>query len=127
MRRMFTAGSVALATLVAVLAAETAQAHHPITIYDTDSEVTLRGRVIELRYTNPHSWLIVEAEDGADGRLARWAFEAEGASNLQRRGFMRDTVTPGMIVTVRGHPLKDGRPAALLASIVLPDGTTLDL
>ena len=41
-------------------------AHHSMTMFDTNKEVTLTGVVKEFQYTNPHSWLIIEAsnEDG---------------------------------------------------------------
>jgi hypothetical protein len=32
---------------------------------------------------------------------------------------------PGEKVTVKGHPLKDGRPAALLVSVTKADGSVL--
>jgi hypothetical protein len=43
-----------------------------------------------------------------------------------RRGIGRNSLPPGMEVTVRGRPMKDGRPAAAWIDVTLPDGTVLD-
>ena len=44
--------------------------------------------------------------------MTTWGFEAEGPSTLQRAGIRKSDLMPGMPVTVTGHPMRDGRPAA---------------
>jgi hypothetical protein len=94
-------------------------------MFDFTREVSLSGTVKEFQYTNPHSWLIVTVEN-EDGTTTDWGFEAEGPSTLQRRGIGRNSLPVGMEVTVRGRPMKDGRPAAAWIDVTLPDGTVLD-
>ena len=98
---------------VAAFAAMTvpAVAHHSGAMFDNKKEVTVTGVVKEFQYTNPHSWLLVDVK-GQDGKLTTWGFEAEGPSTLQRAGIRRSDFAPGTQVTITGHPMRDGRPAA---------------
>jgi hypothetical protein len=111
--------------IAAAALAAPALAHHSIAMFDFTKEVTLTGVVKEFQYTNPHSWLIVTVTN-EDGTTTDWGFEAEGPSTLIRRGIGRNTLPVGMEVTVRGRPMKDGRPAAAWVDVTLPDGTVLD-
>ncbi len=115
-------GAAAAAALV--LAAGAAPAHHSTAMFDFTQEVVMTGTVVEFQYTNPHSWLIVDVED-ENGETVRWAFEGDGPGVLIRRGIARSSLEPGMEVTVRGAPMKDGRPAASWLEAVLPDGQVL--
>ena len=99
---------VAIALTVAALPA---MAHHSGTMFDDKKEVTLTGVVKEFQYTNPHSWLLVDVK-GPDGKVTTWGFEAEGPSTLVRAGIRLSDFMPGTVVTITGHPMKDGRPAA---------------
>jgi hypothetical protein len=86
-------------------------AHHSGAMFDDKKEVTLTGVVKEFQYTNPHSWLLVDVK-GADGKMTTWGFEAEGPSTLLRAGIRKSDFAPGTPITITGHPMKDGRPAA---------------
>ena len=86
-------------------------AHHSGAMFDDKKEVTLTGVVKEFQYTNPHSWLLVDVK-GDDGKVVTWGFEAEGPSTLLRAGIRKSDFAPGTQITISGHPMKDGRPAA---------------
>ena len=101
---------VALASVLACLAIP-ASAHHSAAMFDTSKEVTLTGVVREFQYTNPHSWLLVDVKD-KDGTVTTWGFEAEGPSTLLRAGIHRGDLAPGTLITIKGNPHRDGRPAA---------------
>jgi len=109
---------------VLVMGSVPASAHHSSAAYDRDADVVLTGTIKEFQYTNPHSWLIVEAVDKA-GKTVDWGFEAEGPSTLLRAGIKISSLKAGEKVGVTGHPLKDGRPAALLVSVTKADGSVL--
>jgi hypothetical protein len=96
-------------TLAAI--AVPAVAHHSGAMFDDKKEVTLSGVVKEFQYTNPHSWLLVDVK-GPDGKVTTWGFEAEGPSTLLRAGIRRSDFAPGTPLTITGHPMRDGRPAA---------------
>lgn len=120
--RAFRAGVAALL----MLAGSAALAHHSTAMFDfnKEKELTLSGTVVEFQYTNPHSWLIVDVEKD-DGSIERWAFEADGPPFLIRRGISRTSLEPGMKVTVRTAPMKDGRPAGSWLEATLEDGSSL--
>ena len=94
-----------------------AAAHHSGAMFDDKKEVTLTGTIKEFQYTNPHSWLIVDVK-GGDGKVTTWGFEAEGPTTLLRAGITRSDLTPGMQITITGHPMRDGRPAATFMKAV---------
>jgi len=99
--------------LPAVFAAVTlpAVAHHSAVMFDDAKEITVTGTVKEFQYTNPHSWLLVDVK-GADGKVTTWGFEAEGPSTLTRANIRKSDLAPGTEITISGHPMRDGRPAA---------------
>ena len=104
MKTLLVAVAMAAASVPAI-------AHHSGAMFDDNKEVTLTGVVKEFQYTNPHSWLLVEVK-GEDGKVVTWGFEAEGPSTLLRAGIRRSDFAPGTQITITGHPMKDGRPAA---------------
>lgn len=115
-----TARRIAVVTLALALAPVLALAHHSGVMFDENKEVTLEGVVKEFQYTNPHSWLIVEVTK--DGTTTAWGFEAEGPTTLRQMGVRPSDFTPGTRVTITGHPMKDGRPAAAWTKAVRADG-----
>lgn len=117
-----------LATLLAASAFITAPgiAHHSGTMFEPEKEVTLTGVVKEFQYTNPHSWLVVDITN-KDGTVTTWGFEAEGPSTLIRSGIHKSDFKPGTKITITGHPMRDGRPAAAWTKAVREsDGKMFD-
>ena len=100
-------------------------AHHSAVMFDDAKEVTLKGVVKEFQYTNPHSWLLVDVKN-ADGTVTTWGFEAEGPSTLTRAGIRRSDFAPGTELTISGHPMRDGRPAASWIKATRGDGKDFD-
>jgi hypothetical protein len=98
-----------------------ANAHHAGVMFEEDREVTMDGVVREFQFTNPHSWLLVDITE-EDGTVTTWGFEAEGPSTLMRRGIRVGDLKPGTRLTITGHPMKDGRPAAAWTHAVRDDG-----
>ena len=95
-----------------------ALAHHSAAMFDHEQIVELKGVVKEFQYTNPHSWLLVDVT-GEDGKVTTWGFEAEGPSTLMRAGIRKSTLPPGTEITIRGNPLRDGRPGAAWVDAVV--------
>ena len=96
-------------------------AHHSGTMFDDTKEITVTGIVTEFQYTNPHSWLLIDVKE-KDGKTTTWGFEAEGPSTLTRAGIRPSDFKAGTKVTMTGHPMKDGRPAATWIKAVRGDG-----
>jgi len=97
------------------------EAHHSGVMFDDQKEVTFEGVVKEFQYTNPHSWLLVDVTN-KDGSVTTWGFEAEGPTTLIRNGVRPKDLSFGTKLTITGHPMKDGRPAALWLKAVRADG-----
>lgn len=111
-----------LSAMVLMLAALPGIAHHSGSMFEKVKTVTLTGVVKEFQYTNPHSWLIVDVTD-ANGKVTTWGFESEGPSTLGRAGIKKSDFAPGTKLTITGHPMRDGRPAAFwLKAVRLSDG-----
>lgn len=90
-------------------------------MFDESKSATYRGSVREFQYTNPHAWLIVDVEN-ANGQVTTWGFETLAPSSLMRLGIRKGDFPFGTKVTVKGNPMKDGRPAAYLISVTRADG-----
>jgi hypothetical protein len=106
-----------LAALALPLAAA---AHHSFAMFDMTRTTHHTGRVKEVQWTNPHVW--VELEVNADGKAAVLSFEGAAISVLKRVGWTSDTVKAGDVVTVAGHPFRDGRPGGSIDHLILADG-----
>ena len=100
-------------------------AHHSTVMFDDQKEITVTGVVKEFQYTNPHSWLLVDVTSD-DGTVTTWGFEAEGPSTLARAGIRKSDLQPGTEITITGHPMRDGRPAAAWLHATRGDGKELD-
>lgn len=101
-----------------------ALAHHSAAMFDPAKVVNVTGTVKEFQYTSPHSWLqIVVRQPG--GQTALWSFEAENPSQLIRAGILSSTFKPGDRVTVKAHPMRDGRFAGEMMAVTMPDGTVI--
>jgi hypothetical protein len=97
------------------------QAHHAASMFEAEKETTVTGVVKEFQYTNPHSWLLVDVTN-KDGSVTTWGFEAEGPGVLMRNGIRKSDFAPGTKLTITGHPMKNGQPAASWIKAVRGDG-----
>lgn len=98
-----------LASALAV-AASAVHAHHSFAVYfDSSKDVTITGTVTSFRFTNPHGTIALDVTD-AQGRVTHWRAETNAPVVLQRRGWARDTIKPGQVVTIDGWPSRDGKP-----------------
>jgi len=76
----------------------------------------MEGKVTEVHYLVPHSWIYVEVKD-AKGVPTAWAMEGTGHGGLQRVGVKREDLKAGDAVKVRCHLLRDGSNGALLGFV----------
>jgi hypothetical protein len=108
--------------IVLLLPLNVATAHHSAAMFDHSKTISLHGTVKNFQFTNPHSWLIVMVT-GADGKPVEWGFEAEGPSTLLHAGILPKSFRPGDKVTITANPMRDGRPAGALISVLKADGS----
>jgi hypothetical protein len=98
-----------LASGVLVVASSAARAHHSFAMFDQANPIELEGIVQEFKYTNPHSYLLLEVK-GDDGAITVWNLEGSAPSILGRDGWSRDSLKPGDHVVVTIDPLHSGAP-----------------
>jgi hypothetical protein len=112
----------AVTVVLACAAAMPAFAHHSFAAeYDKEKPLKFTGTVTKFDLTNPHSWIYIDVTQ-VDGSVVNWAFETASPSNLYRRGFRKDTIKPGMAVTIEGYGAKDATHTGNGQRITMPDG-----
>jgi len=98
-----------------------AWAHHSHGNYDVNNYTLLEGKVSEVLWINPHTWIYMEVQ-GPDGEPSVWALEGGAPGGLERRGWRPDSVKAGDTITVRCHQLRDGSNGCLLGFVTPPGG-----
>jgi hypothetical protein len=101
-----------------------ASAHHSGAMFDQARTVTLAGTIKEYQFTNPHVWIEVLVPD-AKGKPVQWSIEGEGPSLMARLGLKPKALQPGDKVTLKAHPLRDGRPGGSFITMTLADGRVI--
>lgn len=114
--------SVVLAAGFAATLAVPVAAHHSFAAeYDANKPITVKGEVVRLEWTNPHARVTVD-EKTESGKIVHWDFELGPPTTLMRRGWSRNSLKPGTIVTVNGFLAKDEPNVANARSVILADG-----
>jgi hypothetical protein len=110
---------------VALLAAATAVpvgAHHSFAAeYDSTKSIKVTGEVVRLEWTNPHARVVVDGPD-ENGVKKEWDFELGPPTTLMRRGWNRNSLKPGTVITVEGFRSKDEPSTANARTVKLSDG-----
>ena len=114
--------------LLAVCFAAPAWAHHSFAaIYDLKQAVTVKGTIVQVRLTNPHSWFYIDVKNQA-GEIEHWAFEAGTPSGMIRNGYKASVIKQGDVVTVSGFHAKDpAQNMGMLRQLTTADGTVYGL
>lgn len=113
---------IAIAAALLLLGHGAASAHHSFAaFFDENRLVTIRGKVTQFRFSNPHGTIAV-AVAGADGTMREWRAETNAPVVLMRRGWTRDAVKPGEEITIEGWLSRDGKPYVRLRRAFGPDG-----
>ena len=113
--------SCGLALVGSALVIAPAWAHHSHGNYDTTQFTNLKGKVTEIQWINPHSWIYVEVP-GANGQTTNWALEGASVTQLVRKGWSKESIKAGDSITVRCHQLRDGTNGCLLGYVSIGGG-----
>ena len=105
------------------IGAGTALAHHSIGGEFSNELVTVAGVVTEYRLINPHSYIVIEVEQGAE--TAEWTLTLGPATKLIRGfGWTPTSLVAGDRVTSTGRVARRGD-GMYIAELVKADGTVL--
>ena len=124
-----------------------ALAHHSGAMFDRTKTVELSGIIQEYQFANPHVWIEIMADPatikgspitikvagkpaqkpakGASKEPVQWSIEGEGPSIMARMGLGPSVLKAGDKITIKLHPLRDGRPGGSFIAITLADGKTI--
>ena len=108
-----------LAAALAVLVAAPAVAHHSFSAeVDADEPVEQTGLVTKIEWLNPHVWFFIDVTE-ADGTVTNWGWEMGSPNGLMRRGWTRNSMRIGDIVSVEGSAARDGSARANARTVLL--------
>jgi Family of unknown function (DUF6152) len=112
-----------LAYSTALVAAAPAWAHHSFAAeYDSKQEITLKGVITKVEWTNPHIYIYIDVKD-ADGHITNWSLEGYPPNTLKRTGFTRDLLKVGDEVTITAYKAKDASFSGAGREITFADGS----
>src|SRR5579864_6825073 len=124
MRMKFLAPAVlSIAALLA--AAMPVAAHHAFGAeFDATRPLLLKGKIVEIEWVNPHTWIHVEITK-PDGTKEVWMVEGGSPNSLLRRGVNKNSFAPGTEVVIDGYQARDQSMRANARNVTFTDGRKL--
>jgi hypothetical protein len=115
-----------VALLALGLPAMQALPHHSFAMFDQSQRVTLKGKVSEFQWTNPHAFIEMDVA-AADSTAGHWQVELNSPNNLKRQGWKSTSLKAGDVITLVLFPLRDmtDHKGGLFVTVTLADGTVL--
>lgn len=115
------------AACIGLLAASAATAHHSFAMFDSEKQVTLEATVVEYRWKNPHTRIIVTVPKGTKGKAAAGTWDIEGASIaiMTRQGWNKSTFKAGDKIVAVVNPLRNGENGGALVYAIDKSGKKL--
>jgi hypothetical protein len=102
-------------------------AHHSISAeFDPKKEMTMKGVLKEIEWTNPHIVTVVEGKDPSTGKAEMWYFQGNGPAAYHRAGIYKEDWKIGENVTITYIAAKDGsKHLGFMKMIKYADGHTM--
>jgi len=113
----------ALVVLALVSALMPLSAHHSWPV-SNDHLVTVKGKVIDFKWGNPHPMITLEVQTN-DGRTEKWQIGGPAINRMEANGWTKTTVKAGDMITGIGYQYSDGQKILRLERVVLADGKEL--
>ena len=109
--------------LMALMGTAPAWAHHSFAAaYDMKDAITITGKVVEVRLTNPQSHFFLDVVN-AKGETEHWTFEAGTPGGMLRNGYSPQVIKQGDTVTIKGFRARNESNNGMLTELVTSDGT----
>ena len=119
------AATLSRLSVVAIVLALPAQAHHGVAAhYDDSHQVTIDGSVSEFQFIYPQSFVYLRVV-GADGKEAIWHCEMASRSVLERNGLTQAMFAPGKHVVITGSQARQNPTGCALREAHFDDGSVL--
>jgi hypothetical protein len=100
--------------------------HHSFAAeFDRNVPVTVTGAVTKVEWANPHARFYIDAKDETSGETVNWDFELASPNGLMRRGWTRNSMKIGDVVTVTGHRAKNNPHVGNASTVTMADGKKL--
>ena len=115
----------AFVVLALVSAVIPLSAHHSWPV-NNNRLVTVKGKVIEFMWANPHPMMTLEVQT-SDGRTEKWQMGGPALNRMEANGWTKTTVKTGDVITGVGYQFSDGQKIIRLKHVVLADGKELRL
>ncbi len=110
--------TIVLAAMAALPLA--AAAHHGWSEYDSSKLLKLSGKIVEAGYEHPHGYVRLQVP----GKT--WLCVLAPPSRMENRGLAKDTLKPGVQVTLEGFANR-GKPEEMRAERIKVGGKTVEL
>ena len=120
MKALCVPASIVLALVCAVMPLA---AHHSWPV-NNDRLVTVKGKVIEFMWANPHPMITLEVQT-TNGNTEKWQVGGPALNRMEANGWTKTTVKPGDAITGIGYQYANGEKIVKLERVVLGDGKEL--
>jgi hypothetical protein len=102
-----------------------APGHHSTAEFDYTKQVTIKGTVKEVQWTNPHSFIQLMVTGNTD-QLVQWSVEIGSPSLNINTGWKKNSVKAGDVITMDLAPARNGKPYGTLRVLTFADGRQLE-
>lgn len=126
MRSSVKSALLALTCLMASVPIMQAQAHHSTAEFDYSKTVIVKGKIKELQWTNPHSYVQVLVPKKNGKGFDQWGIEVGAPAINVAMGWRKNSVKAGDEVTLNIAPARNGTNYGTLRVLTFADGRTLN-